>query len=127
MKKIAPYLIAFLFVLLVLDVYSDFGGMHVDIDGDQFEGPLGTLLGLAFASGGVLLGVLAMVVVAVVLAVLCAGVGIIVAGALALAALALAAALSPLLLPLLLPLALIWYLVSRQRRVRERHQQTPAA
>jgi hypothetical protein len=118
MKKIAPYLIAFLFLLLVWDVSSDVGGMHFTIDGEQFDGPLGALLGLVFASGGVLIGVLATVLVAVLLALICAGVGIIVVGALAVAAVALAAAVSPLLLPLLLPLGVIWYLVGRNRRAR---------
>jgi hypothetical protein len=116
MKKIAPYIIAFLFLLLVWDVYSDFGGMHVNIDGDEFDGPLGALIGLVFASGGVLIGVLATVLVALLLAVICAGVGIIVVGALTVAAVAVAAAVSPLLLPLLLPIGVIWYLVSRNRR-----------
>jgi hypothetical protein len=126
MKKIAPYIIAILFVLLVWDVYSDFGGMHFDIDGEEFDGPLGALLGLLFAGGGVLVGVLAMVLVAVLLAVVCAGVGIIVVGALTVAAVAVAAAISPLLLPLLLPIAVIWYLVSRNRRVRDVHPQKSA-
>ena len=119
MKKIAPYIIALLFILLVWDVSSDFGGMHFDIDGEEFDGPLGTLLGMLFASGGVLIGVLAMALVAVLLAVVCAGVGIIVVGALAVAAVAVAAAISPLLLPLLLPIGVIWYLVGRNRKARE--------
>jgi hypothetical protein len=127
MKKIAPYIIVFLFALLVWDVYSDFGGMHFDIDGAEFEGPLGTLLGLLFASGGVLVGVLAMAVVGVVLALVFAGVGIILVGAFAVAAVALAAAISPLLLPLLLPVAVIWYLASRKRKVRDGHEPKHAA
>jgi hypothetical protein len=127
MKKIAPYIIVFLFALLVLNMYSDFGGMHFDIDGEEFDGPLGALLGLLFASGGVLLGVLVMVVVGVILALVFAGVGIILVGALAVAAVAVAAAISPLLLPLLLPVALIWYLVSRNRRPRDVHEPKHAA
>jgi hypothetical protein len=127
MKKIAPYIIVFLFALLAWDMYSDFGGMHVDIDGEHFDGPLGALLGLVFASGGVLIGVLAMAVVGVVLALVFAGVGIILVGALAVAAVAVAAALSPLLLPLLLPIAVIWYLASRHRKARNGHEHTHAA
>ena len=127
MKKIAPYIIAFLFLLLVWDVYSDFGAMHVNIDGDEFDGPLGALLGLLFASGGVLIGGLVTVLVAMLLALICAGVGIIVVGALAVASVAVAAAVSPLLLPLLLPLGLIWYLVSRKRRNRAGFDQKSAA
>jgi hypothetical protein len=127
MKKIAPYIIVFLFALLVWDVYSDFGGMHFNIDGEEFDpaglgGPLGALLGLVFASGGVLLGVLVLAVVGVVLALVFAGVGIILVGALAIAAVAVAAAISPLLLPLLLPVAVIWYLASRHRKARNGHE-----
>jgi hypothetical protein len=127
MKKIAPYIIVFLFALLVWDMYSDFGGMHVDIDGEEYGGPLGALLGLVFAGGGILLGVLAMAVVGVVLALVFAGVGIILVGAFALAAVAVAAALSPLLLPLLLPIAVLWYLASRHRKARNGHEHTHPA
>jgi hypothetical protein len=122
MKKIAPYIIAFLFALLVWDVYNDFGGMHFDIDGEEL-GPLGDLLGLLFASGGVLVGLLVMLLVGAIPALVFAGVGIILVSALAVAAVALAAAISPLLLPLLLPIAVIWYLASRGRKNRSADKQ----
>jgi hypothetical protein len=116
MKKIAPYLIVFLFALLVWDVAADVGGMYLNIDGEEFDGPLGTLSGFLFASGGALIAVVAMAIVGLVLALVFAGLGLLLLGALAIAAVAVAAAISPLLLPLLLPLALIWYLATRTRR-----------
>jgi hypothetical protein len=96
--------------------------MSVNIDGDEFDGPLGALLSMLFAGGGTLLAVLVMAVVGVVLAVVFAGVGIILLGGLGLGAVVLALAISPLLLPLLVPLAVIWYLCkrsSKNRMVRE--------
>jgi hypothetical protein len=118
MKKIAPYVILFLFALLVWNVFVHGDGMTFNIDGDEIDGPLGALLGMLFAGGGIMIAGLVMVVVGVVLAVVFAGVGIIVVGALAIAALAVVAAVSPLFLPLLLPLAVIWFFVSRSRKNR---------
>ena len=117
MKKYAPSVILFLFALLLWEIAvdtSDF--MTMSIDGEEFDGPLGAFLALVFAGGGVIIAGVVMLVVGLVLAVVFAGLGVILLGALIVAAVALALAISPLLLPLLLPLALIWYLVSRQRK-----------
>jgi hypothetical protein len=116
MKKIAAFIVLFLFAMLAWNLFVHDPGMAFDIDGDAIDGPLGALL---FAGGGTLIAGLVMVVVVVgaLLALLFAGVGIILFGALGVAALALAAAISPLLLALL-PLALVWYLVQRSRRQR---------
>lgn len=116
MRKLAPYVIVFLFALLLWEIAdtADFMTMHVD--GEEFDGPLGALLALVFAGGGVIIAGVVMLVVGLVLAVVFAGVGVILLGALTVAAVAVVLAISPLLLPLLLPLALIWYLVSRQRK-----------
>jgi hypothetical protein len=123
MKKTATFLIVFLFALLLWNVFAfGLGDMSVNIDGDEFDGPLGALLSMLFAGGGTLLAVLVMAVVGVVLAVVFAGVGIILLGGLGLGAVVLALAISPLLLPLLVPLAVIWYLCkrsSKNRMVRE--------
>jgi hypothetical protein len=125
MKKTATFIIVFLFALLLWNVFAfgfNGGDMHVNIDGDEFDGPLGALLSMLFAGGGTLLAVLVMAVVGVVLAVVFAGVGIILLGSLGIGAVVLALAISPLLLPLLLPLAVIWYLMkrsSKNRMVRE--------
>jgi len=118
MKKIVPYLILLVCALLLWDMLFSFGDASFHIDGDEFDGPFGALLGILFASGGTLIGVLVMVVVGIVLAVVFAGVGIALLGALCIAALAVAAAIVPFLLPLLVPLAIIWYLASRPRKER---------
>jgi hypothetical protein len=118
MKKIAPYLILFLCALLLWDLLFSFGDASFHLDGEEFDGPLGAMLGILFAGGGTLIGLFVTLVVGVVLAVVFAGVGIAVIGALGIAGLAVTAAIVPFLLPLLLPLALIWYLVSRARRNR---------
>ena len=118
MKKILPYLVLFLCALLLWDLLFGFGDASFHIDGEEFDGPIGALVGILLAGGGTLIGLLVTLVVGVVLAVVFAGVGVVIIGALAVAAFAVAAALVPFLIPLLLPLALVWYLVSRARRNR---------
>jgi hypothetical protein len=123
MKKTAFIVIAFLFALLLWNVFFFGSDMNVNIDGDEVGGPLGALLAMLFAGGGTLIAGLVMLVVGAVLAVVFAGVGIILIGGLGIGALVLALAISPLLLPLLLPLALIWYMVSRSRKNRVMREQ----
>jgi len=118
MKKTAYFVIAFLFALLLWNVFVFGGDSVVNIDGDEFDGPLGALIAMLFAGGGTLIAMLVLLVVGVVLAVVFAGVGIILIGGLGIGAVVLALAISPLLLPLLLPLALIWYMVGRSRKNR---------
>ncbi len=122
MKKTAIFVIAFLFALLLWNVFV-YGGPTVNFDGDEIDGPFGALLAMLFAGGGTLIAVLVMLVVGVVLAVVFAGVGIILIGGLGIGAVVLALAISPLLLPLVLPLALIWYMVGRSRKNRMMRQQ----
>jgi hypothetical protein len=117
MKKTFAIIVFFLFALIVWNVFGD-GGTAIDIDGDHIDGPLGALLALVFAGGGVLLAGVIMLFVGALLAVVFTGVGIVLAGALALGLAMLALAISPLLLPLLLPLALIWYVFGRSRQQR---------
>jgi len=118
MKKIAPFILLFLFAAVVWNVFAASHGIYFDIDGDEIDGPAGALAGLLFAGGGTLLAACILMAVGVILAVVFAGVGILLLGAFLLAALCVALAVSPLLLPLLLPLALVWYLVSRARKPR---------
>jgi hypothetical protein len=118
MKKIAPFILLFLFAAIFWNVFAASHGVSFNIDGDEFDGPAGALFGLLLAGGGTLLAACIMAIVGVVLVVVFAGVGIVLLSALVLAALCVAAAVAPLLLPLLLPIALIWYLVSRSRRPR---------
>ena len=118
MKKIAPFILLFLFAAVLWNVCAGMHGVTFNIDGDDVDSPFGMLLGLLFAGGGTLLAAFIMVIVGAVLAVVFAGVGVILLGALVFAAVCVALAVSPLLLPLLLPLALIWYLASRSRKPR---------
>ena len=118
MKKIAPFILLFLLAAVAWNVFAGAHNIMFNIDGDEFDGPVGALLGLLFAGGGTLLAAGILMVVGVVLVVVFAGVGIVLLGGCVLAAVCVALAISPLLVPLLLPLALIWYLVSRSRRPR---------
>ena len=92
MKKIAPFVILFLFCLLVWNVFAHSSGMSIDIDGEEIDGPLGAVLGLLFAGGGIIIAALVVLFVGAVLAVVFAGVGVLLALGLGLAALVLAAA-----------------------------------
>lgn len=112
---------AFLLLVAVCAWQSVFGdGMSVNIDGDEVGGPLGFLLGVVLAGGGLLLAALAVTCAALFTGVLFAGLGIVMVGALVLAALLVAAAVSPLLLPLLIPISLYWYFTARGRKQRLR-------
>lgn len=118
MKKIAPLVILFLFCLLVWNVFVQPFGMDVDFDGNDFDGPLGALIGLVFAGGGLIIAALVLVFVGALLALVFAGVGVLLALGLGLAALMLAAVFSPLLLPILIPGAIIWFFMRRNERNR---------
>lgn len=98
------------------------GDMHVDVDGDRIDGPLGALLAVLFGGAGMLIGAIAMLCAAVFVSVLCAGLGVVLVVGLALLALVLVAAISPLLLPLLIPAGIFWYCSARQRRQRQARQ-----
>lgn len=117
MKNFAKIALLFVFALLLLDIAFDAADfMSFNIDGDEVDGPLGALLAVLFAGGGLVIGGVVLLVVGVVLAVVFAGVGVILLGALGMAAVAVALAISPLLLPLLVPVAIVWYLASRSRK-----------
>ena len=115
MKKYAPYIILFLFAALLFNSWGN--DMTVNFDGDEIDGPLGWMLATLFAGGGTLLAIFITMMVGVLLAVIFAGVGVMLLGSLAIGAVVLALAISPLLLPLVIPVALVWYLVSRSRKV----------
>jgi len=119
MKTTVKIIILFLAAVLLWNIFTDsFDVMTVNIDGEEYGGPLGWLVGLVFAGGGMLIATVVLLFVGVLLAVVFAGVGVIVMGALGIAAGAVLLAVSPLLLPLLIPVAIIWYLVSRSRKDR---------
>lgn len=122
MKKYAPYIILFLVALIAWDMLADTSGFHMDIDGDEFDGPLGALLGLQFGSLGLIIGTIVALFVGALLMVVFAGVGVLLVGGLALAASLGLLAVSPLLLPILIPVAIIWFFVSRSRRNRMKEE-----
>lgn len=113
MKRIAPVLILILFAMIAWQVFSRSHGLDVGFDGEDFDGPLGALLGLLCAGGGLLIGGLVLLFVGAVLALVFAGVGMLLVLLLALAA---GAVLTPLLLPVLIPLAILWWLLSRRQK-----------
>lgn len=115
MKKYAPYVILFLFAALLFNSWGN--DMTVHFDGDEIDGPLGWMLATLFAGGGTLLAMFITMMVGVLLAVIFAGVGVMLLGSLAIGAVVLALAISPLLLPLVIPVALVWYFMSRSRKV----------
>jgi hypothetical protein len=100
-----------IFLLAIAAWQSVFGdGMSVNIDGDEFDGPLGAVLGVMFGGMGMLLAGVVMVCVAIFLCVLFASLGILAVFGVALVAVVVTAAVSPLLLPLLIPIGLYWLL-----------------
>lgn len=117
-KVIAATAITVLAIAACQSIFGD--GMQVNIDGDEIGGPLGALLGILLASGGMLIAAVVMVGVAVLLGVLFAGLGILMIGGLALLAVVLAACVSPLLLPLLIPIGIYWIFKGRSRRQQRR-------
>ncbi|MYM21148.1 hypothetical protein GTP46_00605 [Duganella sp. FT135W] len=116
-KLILATLILLLATMACQSIFGD--GMSVNIDGDEFNGPLGAVLGVMFGGMGMLLAAVVMVCVAIFLCVLFASLGILAVFGVALAAVVAVAAVSPLLLPLLIPIGLYWLLVSRPRKLRQ--------
>lgn len=122
MKKIAPYIILFLFALVAWEALVEPYGVNFVFDGDDIDGPFEALLALVFAGGGLVIGVLAAVIAAVVVAVVFAGLGLLAVVGLVLAAVVVVAVVAPFLLPVLIPLAIVWFIVSRSRRNRLKQQ-----
>jgi len=118
MKRIAPVVILFLFAMIAWNMFSHSHGIDVDLDGDDFDGPVGAVIGVLFAGGGLLIGGLVALFVGAILAVVFAGVGVVLVAVMALVAVVVAAALTPLMLPVLIPLAIIWWLVSRKQKAK---------
>lgn len=110
---------ALIFLLAIAACQSLFGdGMHLNIDGDDIDGPLGAILAVVFGGAGMLLAAVIMVCVALFMCVLFTSLGILAVFGVALAAVVAVAAVSPLLLPLLIPIGLYWFFVSRPRKQR---------
>ncbi len=118
MKKL---LIVTLVVLLSIALCNaiDAHDYYVHFDGDEVDGPLGVLLAMLFAGGGLVLGTVIILAVAVFLCVLFAGLGVMVLAGLGLGCVVVAALVAPFLLPVLIPLAIVWYIVRRNRDKRD--------
>lgn len=125
MKKILTFALVFMLACLFLDKIGG-SDLHMQFNGDEVDGPLEWLFGMAFAGGGLLIALAALVCAAVVAGMVIAGVGVFVVAGLAIACgvvvVVLLALSSPVLLPLLVLAAFAWLLVSRNRRQRAREQ-----
>jgi hypothetical protein len=118
-KKIV--IAAVLFLLAIAAWQSILGdNMHVNIDGDEIDGPLGALFGMFLAGGGILIATVAVICAALFVGLLFASLGIVLVGALALAAVLVVAAVAPLMLPLVIVCAIVYYGSGRARRQRQR-------
>lgn len=121
MKKLLAVTIIVLLCIAAFNTLDNSWGndFYVNVDGDEFDGPLGWLLGVLFTGGGLLIGAVVLVCVAVLLGLLFAGLGMLLVFILAVVALAIAAALSPLLLPAAIVIGIVWFFNRRSRQRRE--------
>ncbi len=114
-KALALSLVLLFFLAIAAWLAVDANDLVVTVGDEDFDGPLGALLGTVIAGGVFAIVAVVLTFVAVMVGFLMAGVGVLVILALALAALVTMAAVSPLLLPLLIPFAIYW-LVKRGKR-----------
>ena len=119
-SKAKTLAIATILFLLVVFAWQSMAGdaMTVNIDGDEVGGPLGALLGLMLAGGGLLIAVVAVSCAVLFVSLLCAGIGLVMISGLVLGAVVLVSAVSPLMLPLLIPVGLYWFFARRGRKQR---------
>ena len=123
MKKLLTFVLIVMLACLFLDKIGA-TDMHMQLDGDEIDGPLEWLFGLVFAGGGLLIAALALVFAAVVTGVILAGVGMVLVVVVACCVVLALALSTPVLLPLLIPVAIVWLLVSRNRRQSRAQQQS---
>lgn len=118
MKKLLAVTIVVLLFIAACNVFDHPWGhdFYVNVDGEEFDGPFGWVLGVLLAGGGLLVGAVVVVCVAILVGLLFAGLGVLVVFGLAALGVALAAALSPLLLPLAIVIGLVWYFNRRGKR-----------
>lgn len=127
MKKLLAIV---LIALLAIAAWNsiDTSDMIVHVGDEEFDGPLGALLGLVFGGLGLVIAAVVMVCVAVFLGFLFAGLGILMLTGLVLLAVVLVALMSPLMLPLLIPAGIIWFFVARNRKHKDvPHKDLPHA
>ena len=110
MKKLA------LIAVLILSFVCAWGLMASDVsitvNGQEFHGPLETLVG----GWGLIIATVAIFCAAIVMAFVLAGVGLVILGILALVGFFLLAAVFPFLLPVLIPLIIVWAFCAGSRR-----------
>ncbi|SDA79413.1 MULTISPECIES: hypothetical protein [unclassified Janthinobacterium] len=121
MKKLLTFVLILMLACLFLDKIGA-TDMHMQFNGSDIDGPLEWLFGLVFAGGGVLIAALVLVCVAVVMGVVLAGVGMVLLAVLAFCVVLALALSTPVLLPLLIPVAIVWLLVSRNRKQAQARQ-----
>ena len=121
MKKLIKKKLILMLTCLFLDKIGA-TDMHMQFNGSDIDGPLEWLFGLVFAGGGVLIAALVLVCVAVVMGVVLAGVGMVLLAVLAFCVVLALALSTPVLLPLLIPVAIVWLLVSRNRKQAQARQ-----
>ena len=121
MKKLLTFVLILMLACLFLDKIGA-TDMHMQLDGDEIDGPLEWLFGLVFAGGGLLIAALALVFAAVVTGVILAGVGMVLVVVVACCVVLALALSTPVLLPLLIPVAIVWLLVSRNRKQAQARQ-----
>jgi hypothetical protein len=90
--------------------------MVVHLGDEDFDGPLGALIGMMAAGGGMIIAFIAVTCAAVFVGFVFAGLGILMLIGLCLLAVVLMAVIAPFLLPLLIPLGIIWWLARRNKR-----------
>jgi hypothetical protein len=114
-KLLAIVLIA---VLAMAAWYSivDYNNVIVHIGDEDFDGPLGALIGMVAAGGGMVIAFIALTCAAVFVGFVFAGLGILMLVGMCLLAIVLAAVIAPFLLPLLIPIGIIWWIARRNKR-----------
>ena len=128
MKKL---LAVTLIVLLAIAAFNHLDSAWWDhgfyFDGDEVDGPLGWLLGVLFAGGGLLIGAIVLVCAALFVGVLFASLGMLAVIGVGAVAVTILAALSPLLLPVAIVVAIVWFCSRRNRERREAMKATKEA
>lgn len=118
LKKVIP--VAVIAALAIAAwIAIDSNNLHINIDGDELDGPMGALLGVVFGGAGLLIAGVAITCAAVFIGLLFASLSVLLVVGLAVLAVVLVAAMAPLMLPLLIPVGIFWLLTARGRRQRK--------
>ena len=117
MKKVLALTLLLFFCGMVAAWFViDANDVLITVGDEDFDGPLGTVLGTVIAGGVFALVAVVMTLVAVIMGFVMAGVGVLVVLCLAFAAVVTVAAVSPLFLPVLIPFAIYWWIKRRDQR-----------